>query len=166
MNIFRTALASVLVLAMATTLVAKDKGEKGKRGEAPSITKQFPFLEGLTLTAEQTAKIEDVRKEYAPKMGEIGKKMREILTPEQQKTRQEAEKEAKAAGKNGHEAAVAADEAAKVTGEQKAKLAEIRKEMAPLSMEMREKIVAVLTPEQKAQIKDKLAAPAKGKKNK
>ena len=75
-----------------------------------------------------------------------------ILTPEQKQARQEAMKAAKAAGKSRAEARKEAQAAVKLTGDQKTKLAEVQKANLALRKEIRGKVMAILTPEQKAQL--------------
>ena len=84
-----------------------------------------------------------------------------MLTAEQKKARQEAAKTAKAAGKKGKEVKEAEDAAAPLTEDQKTKQAAAQKESRSLEKELKEKAMAVLTPEQKEQIKP---APRGGKK--
>ena len=118
---------------------------------------------GLTLTAEQKAKMDELCKDLGPKLMTIMKKM-DTLTPEQKKAQAEAMKAARDAGKKGKEAADAVAAALKLTDEQKAKQAEMRKEMAPLEKELREKVMAVLTSEQKEQLKKKAEGAKKAAK--
>ena len=111
------------------------------------------MLKGVTLTDDQKGQLDAVKKELGPKLMEVMKKQRAIWTPEQVKARGEAEKAAKAAGKTGKEFAEAVEAATKATDQQKAQTAEIRKELSALEKELREKVLAVLTPEQKEQVK-------------
>ncbi len=105
--------------------------------------------QGLKLTDDQKAQVKELRKEYGPKFKAAADS---ILTAEQKKARADAVKAAKAEGKKGREVMKAAHEAVKLTDEQKAK---IKEAMKPLHKEVREKIMAILTPEQKAQLKQK-----------
>jgi Spy/CpxP family protein refolding chaperone len=162
MRTVRTAMMVALALAMACSVFAaeKKKGEK-KAPSSPTAQKIERLIEGLTLTDEQKAKLADVAKEMGPKYEPLTKKMNEVLTPEQQKAQSEAVKAAKEAGKKGRELYEAGAAAAKPTDEQKAKQIEVRKEMVPLDKELQEKVLAVLTAEQKQQVEKKLAAGKK-----
>jgi flagellar basal body-associated protein FliL len=80
------------------------------------------------------------------------KKMQGILTDEQRKAQQEAMQAARQAGKSPMEANEAAQAAMKLTDEQKAKMAEARKEVGPAQSELRDKVMALLTQEQKEQL--------------
>ena len=80
-------------------------------------------------------------------------KKQEVLTPEQKKAREEAIKAAKAAGKDKKACMEAGEAAAKMTDEQKAKLSDIKKEMGACRKDLKDKVLAVLTPEQQEQLK-------------
>ncbi len=114
------------------------------------------LLQSLNLTDEQKAKVEDVKKEFAPKAAEIAKKRDAVFTEENKKARAEAEKAAKDAGKNPREVAQAVREAVKLTDEQKAKMAELRKEEGALMTQRMDKIKAILTAEQKEQLEKRI----------
>jgi Spy/CpxP family protein refolding chaperone len=109
------------------------------------------MLKGLNLTDEQKAKVKELRKEYQPKFKEAAGS---VLTTDQKKARDDAIKAAKDAGKKGPEVFKAARAAVKLTDEQKAKMKEVIK---PLRKEFREKVKAILTPEQQEQLKAKIA---------
>jgi Spy/CpxP family protein refolding chaperone len=157
MRIVGAALTLVVSLAIAGTLAAAErkapegKGPEGKGQRGPAAMAIFAAVEKLNLSADQQAKMEELKKEYGPKMMEAGKKMQGITTPEQFKAQMEAMKAARDAGKSDEEARAAGREAMKLTDEQKAKLAEAQKEMMPLQKELRDKVMALLTPEQKEQ---------------
>jgi Spy/CpxP family protein refolding chaperone len=165
MKTFRMVLTLALVLMMASHLMAagKQKKKEGAKRERGAATEALGgMLQGLNLSAEQKEKVDAIVKEYEPKLAEARKKMDSILTEEQRKARAAAMKEAMAAGKTGGEAFAAAQAAMNLSAEQKAKMAEVRKEMAPIQQELREKVLAVLTPEQQEQVKAKLQQARKG----
>jgi len=109
------------------------------------------MLKGLNLSDEQKAKVKELRKEYQPRFKEAAGS---VLTTEQKKARDDAVKAAKDAGKKGREVFLAARSAVKLTDEQKAKMKEA---ITPVRKEFREKIKAILTPEQQEQLKAKIA---------
>ena len=144
--------ASVLALAMAFAIVGKLSADE----KACSTTKPQPhtvaawdMLKGLNLTDEQQAKVKELKKEYRPKFKAA---IDSALTADQKKARDDAMKTAKAESKKGHELWQAVRQAVKLTDEQKAKLKEAIK---PLHKELHEKIVAILTPEQQSQLKER-----------
>ena len=157
----QTALMMALALVIASAVVAAEKKAQKKAPPCPAAQRVERLTAGLTLTAEQKAQFAPICKELGPKFKDAMKKG-DVLTPEQKKARGEAEKAAKAAGKTAKETAEAVAAAVMLTDEQKAKQAEVRKEMAPLEKELRDKVMAVLTPEQQEQLK-KAAASAKKK---
>jgi Spy/CpxP family protein refolding chaperone len=114
------------------------------------------MLAEIELTAEQKAKLEALKKEMGPKLMEARKKTEGILTEEQRNARAEAQKAARAAGKTGQEARAAAEAAVKLTDEQKTKMAAARKAAGELQRQVRDKVMALLTPEQKETIKAKM----------
>lgn len=160
----RVVLTLAVALLMASPLLAGPKkgGEKKekKAPQCPAAQRIEKMVAGLTLADDQKAKIGEIGKEFGPKLAEVMKKM-DVLTPEQKKAKADAAKAAKAAGKKGKEAQAAIDAAVNLTEEQKAKIAEAKKEMAPLEKDLCEKVTAVLTPEQKEQLKK--AKPGKKK---
>ena len=146
--------ASVLALAVALTIVGKlsaadDKACPTTKPQHHAMGMPWDILKGLNLTDEQKAKVKELRKEYGPKFKAAADS---ILTADQQKARADAVKAAKAEGKKGQEVGKAAMEAVKLTDDQKAKLKEV---MKPLHKEVHEKLMAILTPEQKVQLKQK-----------
>ena len=160
-------LALLMSLAIAGTLTAAEpkKGPAGK-GPATPATAFLAALEKLNLTAEQKAKVEELTKQYVPKLAELTKKREAILTDEQKKARQEVQKAARDAGKSEQEALAAGRTAIKLTDEQQTKMAEMQKEMAAIMLELRQKATALLTPEQREQLQKQQpkAAGAEGKK--
>ncbi len=155
MRVLRAVLILVVAVLIACPVVAQEK-KKGRRGGARGSDPTARLLEGLNLTDEQKAKVEEVSKELAPKVAELRKKQEGILTDEQKKAREEALKEARSAGKSRQETAKAVEDAVKLTDEQKAKRAEVGKEMADLQKTRMEKIKAFLTAEQKEQLEKRI----------
>jgi Spy/CpxP family protein refolding chaperone len=155
MRLVTTVLTLVVSLAVAGSLRAADEGKKAHEGKhaARLLAWAGVNVDQLNLTAEQKAKAADLQKEFGPKVAELLKKMQAIMTDDQRKARQEAEKAAKAAGKTGKELHDAVAAAVTLTDEQKAKQAEVKQEMAPIVKEAREKLMAILTPEQQAVLK-------------
>ena len=166
MRVVRTLLVLVLVLVIASSAMAaggkgkgKGKAKKPPKPEQPAIN-VLAMLKGVTLTDEQKRKAEALQNEYAPKVGAAQRKVRDLLTKEQWKARAEAQKAAKAAGKKGKEAQDAVDAAAKLTDEQKKALAAAEQDVNALKKDVRQKAMAILTPQQQDELKK--ASPAKG----
>lgn len=149
--------STVLALAVSMVLVGSlsaDQEKKGPDGKHPQrpMAQRWEMFRGLNLSDDQKAKVAELRKEYALKFKEAWGKVDAVLTEEQKNARTEAMKVAKAAGTEVREAWTKVKEAVKLTDEQKAKMAELRKEGAALRNELREKMVALLTPEQKEKL--------------
>lgn len=147
---------SVAVAIALPVLAADKKAEKKAEKKAPKCPAAAyveATLQGITVTAEQKAKLCEIQKQFGPKLVGLGNKREAIYTPEQKKVIAEAVKEARAAGKKGKELHQAIDEAAKPTAEQKAKLAEAKAEIGQAYKGLSVALQGVLTPEQKEQLK-------------
>ena len=94
-------------------------------------------------------------KEYGPKLTPDPQALESLLTPEQKKVRDDAVAAAKAAEAKAKELRKAAKNAVQLTAEQKAKLAELTKPVKAARQELRQKVLDVLTPEQKDLLKTK-----------
>ena len=154
----RTVLTLAMAMLIASPVLAAPKKHDGKKGEkkpaCPATQAVDHMTKGLTLTDDQKTKLDGIKKEIGPKLAEA-MKAQDTLTSEQKKAGQEAAKAAKAAGKKGKEMKQAVEEATKVTAEQKTKMADAQKQVKTLQKDLREKILAVLTPDQKEQLKPK-----------
>jgi Spy/CpxP family protein refolding chaperone len=144
-------LALALVMLIASPLMAKEKKPK-KEAPGPAAERIDKITKSLTLTDDQKAKLEDLKKEYNPKFCDAQKKG-EVLTDDQKKACKDAEKAAKDAGKKGKEIHQAGEAAVTLTDEQKTKKADAQKEIKGLEKELRGKVMAVLTPDQQEQVK-------------
>ena len=116
----------------------------------------FQGLNQLNLTADQQAKIAELKKEYGPKFKEIRQAKEAVLTPAQKQARDNvisAARAAKAAGKKPGNVRKAIAAAVNLTAEQQAKMAKLDKAAKELRAEVRTKVLSILTPEQVAQLK-------------
>lgn len=145
-------LTGMFLIAAPLFAAAPKEGAK-KPPKNPAVTRVEKLLEGLTLTDEQKAKLEVLQKELGPKLLEASGKLDGILTPEQRRARAETSKAARDSGKKPKEVTEAVDAAMKLTADQKPKVAEARKVLAELDKALREKVLEVLTPEQKQKFK-------------
>jgi len=148
------------VVAMAGA--AEEVKAKGKKKEAALGGQQvFQLPTEITLTEEQQAKLEALKKEHSPKLAELAKKLDEGITDDQKKARREAVAKTKADGKKGKEAQAEVEAALSLTDEQKKKRAEIQPEMAKLQQSIKEQIHAMLTDDQRTHYKLPKAKKAK-----
>jgi Spy/CpxP family protein refolding chaperone len=155
----KAVLSTALVLTLSLVFVAdasaqrKERRREGRPGGRPNFSRVDMMVMGLTLTDVQKTKVAELKKEYDPKFKESREKLDSILTEEQKKARKEAVDKARADGKQGKEAWDAAVAAVKLTPEQQKKMDEAKKASDALDKEVREKVEALLTPEQKEQQK-------------
>lgn len=133
---------AVLTPEQQTKLQALKEERKERR--IGGLAARLAHLQQLDLTDGEIAKIQDIRKEFRPKIEAALKNMEGLLTAEQKKARQEALK----AGKNRREVLAALN----LNDDQKAKVEKVCKEMGTLVREEMEKIRDVLTEEQQAKL--------------
>jgi len=153
-----TLLLALVFVSSAWSAEERKGGEGRRSGARFSGFSDFfiKAIEGLDLTADQKAKLEEIKKESA----EVNKKREGVLTQEQKDASKKAREEAEKAGKSRRDAFRAGMEAVKLTDEQKAKYAEIAKQ----GEQIRQKLMGLLTDEQKAALKAKM--PQRGEKRK
>lgn len=149
-----------LALLFAGVVLAEDKKPAVKKEDkkpAPlsAVDQAFAFPKQIKLTDDQQKKLDELKKEYASKIEDVQKKLAAIMTPERVKAREEAEKQAKADGKKGKELQAAVQAALKLTDEEKTQMKEIQTARAALAKEIGPKKLAVLTDEQREQLKPK-----------
>ena len=165
----RTAVRTLMTVALAACILsplaaADDAKKKNKKKGAKRRTVQVVRVpKTVELTGDQKEQLAAINKEFAPKFMEIQKKLRGILSEDQQKARVAAFKANREAKLKGKEAQKAVSEALNLTDDQKKQMAEVQKAMGAIRKEAGQKFFALLTPEQK-----KLARPARkgGKKKK
>lgn len=154
-------LALSLLLSLVIVLPATAAQEKKKRAEPINASLQFITDAGIELTAEQKTKVDELKKEYGPKLTAAVAKRDDMITKEQRKARKEATDAAKTAGKKGKELRAAGEAALKLSDEDKKKYDAADKEVIDLQATIRTKATDLLTAEQKAKV-----APERKKKNK
>lgn len=152
MKTARMVLALALVMLIASPLMAK---KPKKEAPGPAAVQIDRITKSLTLTDDQKAKLEDLKKEYNPKLADAAKKIDDVLTDDQKKAAKDAEKAAKDAGKKGKEVHQAGEGAvmATLTEDQKTKRIDARKDAKNLEKELRIKVLDVLTADQQDQVK-------------
>lgn len=146
----------------AAAQAAPKAGKKGKK--ALVAAGPFKLPDAISLTAEQQAKVDELKGEYSGKLREAMKKVNEIYTPEQRTALREARKAAVAEGKKGKQLKEAVDAAVQIAPEQKQTMADAQKELRSLQREVRQKVIGLLTDEQKQHITVRAKGKGKGKK--
>lgn len=163
MQIMKRVLCLGLMLTLATSGVADEPKQKGKKGgKAPAATQRF--LNGIELTAAQKEQVAALDKTLAADFQALNKQRAEILTDTQRTAEREAQKNAKAAGKTPAETRKAVDEALKLTEEQKTKMADLQKKQQAFAAKTIAELKKILTPEQQAKLPQQ--RQAKGNKKK
>jgi len=151
MRSVRIVLALAVTLSLASAVLAAPKTDK-KAPPCPAAQLIDSIVKGLTLTSDQKTKLEGLKKEFGPKLADALKKQ-DVLTPDQKKAADKARKTAKAAGKDKKAIQAAVEAAVKMTDAQKTQQADATKKVGALGKALHEKVLAVLTDDQKAQLK-------------
>lgn len=115
----------------------------------------FKLPDAIVLTAEQQAKIDELKTKYSDKLREAVRKVDEIYTDEQHKAMRGARKAAVTEGKKGKQLKAAVEAAVQLSPEQQQKMADARKVLTDLQKEVRKQVVGLLTDDQKEHIKVK-----------
>lgn len=162
-NLVRAVFAWSLLLSIVASVGAADEAKgKGKKKDAAVGGQQvFQLPKEITLTDDQQAKLDSLKKEHSPKLAELTKKLDEGITDEQKKARHDAMGKAKADGKKGKDAQAEIEAALNLTDEQKKKRAEVQPDLAKLQASIKEQIHAMLTDDQKTHYKLPKAKKAK-----
>lgn len=121
------------------------KEEREERG-LEGLAERIAHLKDLDLTEDELGKIQDIRKEYRPRIVKALQGFKAILTDEQKKAREEGLQ----AGKKHKEVLASLN----LTDDQKEKIAAACKEVATLVREELERIRDVLTAEQQAELSE------------
>lgn len=146
-----TVVVALLLAATQVKAAEAPKTESTKRRIADGTSdRSFAIPKEITLTTEQQAALEAIKKEHAAKVLELSKKLANVLTEQQKSARRDATAKAKADGKMGKDRTILIDDAVKLTDEQKQLLAEIKPELAKLRRSIREQIHALMTDDQKS----------------
>lgn len=134
---------------------AQDKKPEKKKPKDDPISAAFAIPKKITLDEKQQAKLEELKKEYTPKLKELFQKLDKILTPEKVKAAEAARDVAAAEGKKKKELQEVYEQALKLTDEEKAQRKEILSALKRLQGEIRTKKINMLTDEQKEALKPK-----------
>jgi len=155
----RLAVRILSVFCLAALLGTAQADEKKPDKKAPDKKDPnaavFAFPKQIKLDEKQQAKVEELKKEYTPKLNELNDKLAKILTPERVKSASEARKAAAKDGKTKKEQAQAFEEALKLNDDEKAQRKDIQQARKKLQAEILTKKLALLTDEQKEAIKPK-----------
>jgi hypothetical protein len=157
-NAFVRSLSVCALAFLVASAVADEKKPDAKKPDekpAAANTGPFAFPPPIKLSEDQQKKVDALKAEYQPKLQELTKKTNAVLRPEQRKARAEARKKAMDDGKKGAELNKAVEAAAVLDADQQTKMKEIAGERKTLTDEIRKKMLALLTDEQRKSIEPK-----------
>jgi Spy/CpxP family protein refolding chaperone len=124
----------------------KELKEERKEQRQECLSARIAHLKEVDLTEAEVGKIEEIRKEYRPKIVKAMKQLEGLLSDDQKKAREAGLKD----GKKRTEIMASL----KLTDDQKAKVVAVGKEVATIVREETEKIRDVLSEEQKSKLAD------------
>jgi acetyl esterase len=142
-----TAIGFALFIMSCGPLLGQEQRQR------PDPLQRFFTLPGITFSKEQQAKVKELRKEFSTKLLDNQRKWNAVITEEQQRLRREAFQKARDAGKKGQELRDAVNAAVKLTDEQKKQRARLQEERNQLLGQIRTRLIALLTDEQRARIR-------------
>jgi Spy/CpxP family protein refolding chaperone len=159
MKTVRAVLAVVVCVAMVGTLAAAEGRKPGGRGQGgpgrgfgDPTARIDALVRDLDLTDAQKAKIEELKKEFGPKLKAGQEKQDSILTEEQKKARAEAFRKARESGEGFRNMRETIEKALNLTDAQKKDMEAARKASEELNKALMDKVESVLTPEQKEKL--------------
>ena len=136
----------------AAVLTDEQRGTLRKLTAARGLARIFSLPGGITASAEQQASLKALQEELGAKLADLTEKQALILTDERRTARETALKDARASGKDRQALAEAVAAAMKMSDAEKTQLAEVEKRLAELHQTIRERLTALLTAEQKAEL--------------
>ena len=160
---------TALALALLTIVASPVFAQGAKKPAAPKNTVAYyktidKTLQPVSLTDDEQTKLDALKKDYEKKFEDAYAKTN-VRTPEQKKAAADASKAAKDAGKTRQEITKAGNAAVTLTDEQKAQRKEANKALRTLQKEFKDKVLALLTDDQKkgldAAKPNKASKPAK-----
>jgi hypothetical protein len=146
---------SVCCLAVLLGATPAQDKKSAKKAKNDPLSAAFAMPKKITLDEKQQAKLEELKKEYTPKLKELFEKLDKILTPERVKAADAARDVAVAEGKKKKELTELYEQALKLSAEEKAQRKEIQAALKKLQAEIRTKKIDLLTEEQKDAFKPK-----------
>lgn len=166
-TVLTSLLAVALILTASMNLQAQEEKKKQKKGNIPTeatiLEQTFKSIQKAEITAEQETAIKGLVKELAPKILEAQAKSGAVLTNDQKKVRNEALKKAREEGLKGKAIQEAVSAALNLSEEDAKKFKEAQAAVEQLNKELKEKVMALLTEEQRSKLGAKPKANGEGK---
>jgi hypothetical protein len=157
MNHRLTFIFALFSTVVGIPLLAQDNAQRNR--QRTDAFQRFFTLPEIEFSEDQQMKVQEIRKEFVPKLTENQKKWDGVITPEQVQARRDALQKARSEGKEGRELQNAANAAVKLTDEQREQRAAVQKERDELSAQIRTKLIALLTEEQRRAVRQPRQAP-------
>ncbi len=123
-----------------------------KQTIAGNVARSFTIPGGIAITDEQKTSLLALNGELGGKLAELMEKQALILTDERRAAREAAYKEARESGKDRQATVDAVEAALKMSDAEKAQLTEVEQSLRELNQQIRERMTALLTAEQKAEL--------------
>lgn len=119
---------------------------------AANVARSFTVPGGIELTEEQKTSLQALNGELGGKLAELTEKQALIMTEERRAAREAAYKDARENNRDRQATAEAVDAALKLTDAEKTQLAEVEQSLRELHQQIRERMAAVLTADQRAEL--------------
>ncbi len=139
---------------------ATEQKKERKRDKKRDVVAKM--VENIDLTADQQVKVEEIKREFQPKLADLAKRRAAIMTEDRRAKEKELRKAAKDAGKTNKESRAEIAAALALSPPEREQITTIEREDRQLRGEITSRIRAFLNDEQKA----KLPEPRKEKKKK
>lgn len=136
-------------------LTDEQRGILRKQTIAASVARSFTIPGGIALSEEQKTSLLALNGELGGKLADLTEKQALILTDERRAAREAAYKEARESGKDRQATADAVEAALKMSDAEKAQLAEVEQSLRELNQQIRDRMAALLTAEQRAELEQK-----------
>lgn len=143
-------LAFGCLVVISTSLPAQQN--TAQRAGRPEPFQNFFQLPGIEFSAEQQEQVAALREEFVPRLTANQQKWDGVITDAQRRARNEAMRQARDAGKQGRELREAVDAAVVLSEEQIQQRGDIQRERDQIVSEIRTKLTALLTDQQRAAI--------------
>jgi len=142
----------------AAVLTDEQRGTLRKLTVAAGISRSFNLPGGIETTDAQKASLKALQEELGPKLAELTEKQASLLTDERRTAREAAFKEARESGKDRQATTEAVEAALHLTAEEKTQLVETEQGLRDVNEQIHSRILALLTPEQKAEVEKRFGA--------
>ncbi len=133
-------------------LTDEQRGLLRKQTIAANVARSFTIPGGIELTEDQKTSLLALNGELGGKLAELTEKQAVIMTEERRAAREAAYKDARENSRDRQATADAVDAALKLTEAEKTQLAEVEQSLRELHQQIRERMAALLTADQRAEL--------------